>query len=84
MHTAPVRCVPARHRASDPAVPADLAAWRSRHTARQVAQRAAVSRAAAAPVRYVPEAFLEALQGSWGHLEPVEAAALVLARRVSR
>lgn len=75
MHRSPVRCPPStRHTA--PAAPIDLAAWRHRH-------ERAVRRAAAAPVRYVPAAFLDALQGSWSGLEPVEAAALELVRRVS-
>ncbi|MDP3711487.1 MAG: hypothetical protein Q8R60_03235 [Mycobacteriales bacterium] len=88
MHRSPVRCVTGvtgvtgvpsqrrRARAGAPAAPVDLAAWRSRH-------EVAVRRTAAAPVRYVPAAFLDALQGSWGGLEPVEAAALELVRRVS-
>ena len=44
----------------------ELAAYRDRHAR-------AVRAAAAAPVRYVPAAFVEALQGSWGRaLVPVE------------
>lgn len=82
MHRSPVRCVagvtgvPAQRRPADAAAPVDLATWRTRHTT-------AVRSAAAAPVRYVPAAFLDALQGAWGDLEPVEAAALELVRRVS-
>lgn len=82
MHRSPVRCVPSQRRPAPEGVspvPVDLAAWRSRH-------EGAVRRTAAAPVRYVPAAFLDALQGSWGDLEPVEAvemAALELVRRVS-
>ena len=91
MHRSPVRCVtsvtsvPSQRRPAGagapaapttPAAPVELAAWRSRH-------EGAVRRTAAAPVRYVPAAFLDALQGTWGDLEPVEAAALELVRRVS-
>lgn len=67
--------VPAQRRS--PAAAADLAVWRARH-------EAAVRSTAVAPVRFVPAAFVEALQGAWGELEPVEAAALVLVRRVCR
>jgi hypothetical protein len=52
----------------------DLSARRRQHDA-------AVRAAAAAPVRFVPDALLEALQGSWG--DPVgtgEAQVLQLAR----
>ena len=40
-------------------------------TARREQREAAVRAVAAAPVRFVPDALLEALQGSWG--DPVAA-----------
>jgi hypothetical protein len=50
-------------------------------TARRAHCEQAVALAAAAPVRYVPGALLEALQGSWGELEePTEPLHLTLAR----
>jgi hypothetical protein len=72
------RCVPAPRQAADDAPPSaapstsspagrpvDLATYRARHTA-------VVRAAATAPVRYLPAAFLDALQGSWGDIEPIE------------
>lgn len=45
--------------------PAELAVWRSRH-------EPSVRARAAAPIRYLPAAFLDALQGSWGDITPIE------------
>ena len=41
--------------------------------ARRAASEAAVRAIADAPVRYVPDAFLDALQGSWGTPQAVHA-----------
>lgn len=51
-------------------------------TARRARAEAAIAATAAAPVRCVPDALLEALQGSWGEpeQEPVVAQHLTLAR----
>lgn len=75
MNRSRTRCVQTPRRPSDAidAAPVSLAAWRARH-------EAAVRAAATAPVRYLPAAFVEALQGSWGAPPALEPAIVRLVR----
>jgi hypothetical protein len=49
-------------------------------TSRLDAQRAFEAAAAGGPVRYVTQAFIDALQGSWGELRAIEPEPQRLAR----
>lgn len=71
MNRSRTHCVTAPLRSPD--APVNLAVWRSRH-------EAAVRAAAAAPIRYLPAAFVEALQGSWGEASVLEPARVRLVR----
>ncbi len=51
---------------------------------RRDAQRAYEAAAAGGPVRFLTQAFIDALQGSWGELTASEPVALPEQRRVSR